>query len=40
MKKENRVFFLSEKNAVANGYRPCKHCMKAKYKTWKNESVL
>jgi methylphosphotriester-DNA--protein-cysteine methyltransferase len=40
MKKANRVFFGSEGSALANGYRPCSHCMKAKYKTWKNEPVL
>lgn len=26
MKKENRVFFASEKEAIENGYRCCKHC--------------
>jgi methylphosphotriester-DNA--protein-cysteine methyltransferase len=26
MKKENRVFFLSWDDAVAEGYRPCKNC--------------
>jgi len=26
MKKENRVFFTSEKEAIENGYRCCKHC--------------
>ncbi len=36
MKKENRVFFRSERQAVKNGYRPCGHCMSAQYKTWKN----
>ena len=28
MKKENRVFFKSEQEAVKLGYRPCKKCMK------------
>ena len=28
MKKGNRVFFISETEAVENGYRPCKHCMR------------
>ncbi len=28
MKPENRVFFSSEKEAIANGFRPCGHCMK------------
>jgi len=26
MKKENRVFFVSWKDAVDAGYRPCKNC--------------
>lgn len=34
MKKENRVFLSSEKEAVENGYRPCGHCMKDTYKDW------
>lgn len=29
MKAENRVFFKSEAEAIAAGYRPCGHCMKA-----------
>ena len=36
MKKENRVFFDSEKEATDKGYRPCGHCMKTKYRKWKN----
>jgi methylphosphotriester-DNA--protein-cysteine methyltransferase len=28
MKKENRVFFRNEKEAIELGYRPCGHCMK------------
>lgn len=28
MKRTNRVFFASEKEALENGYRPCGHCMK------------
>ena len=26
MKKENRVFFHSLKDAIKEGYRPCKNC--------------
>ena len=26
MKKENRVFFLTWEDAIAEGYRPCKNC--------------
>ncbi|KMQ64867.1 metal-binding protein [Chryseobacterium angstadtii] len=37
MKRENRVFFISEKEALENNYRPCGHCMKEKYKLWRNE---
>jgi methylphosphotriester-DNA--protein-cysteine methyltransferase len=36
MKRENRVFFSSEKEAIGNGYRPCGHCMSANYIKWKN----
>lgn len=38
MKKENRIFFISENEALENNYRPCAHCMKAEYKQWKNNS--
>ncbi len=34
LKKENRVFFASENEAIENGFRPCGHCMKTKYKKW------
>jgi methylphosphotriester-DNA--protein-cysteine methyltransferase len=37
MKTENRVFFKSEKEALENNYRPCGHCMREKYKQWKNK---
>jgi methylphosphotriester-DNA--protein-cysteine methyltransferase len=36
MKVENRVFFQNEEEAKAAGYRPCGHCMRAKYLEWKN----
>ncbi|TMM59210.1 metal-binding protein [Maribacter algarum] len=36
MKRENRVFFISEKEALINKYRPCGHCMKMEYKKWKD----
>ncbi len=35
MKRENRVFFSSEKEAIDEGYRPCGHCMKEKYQKWR-----
>ncbi|MEO8766002.1 MAG: Ada metal-binding domain-containing protein [Ginsengibacter sp.] len=37
MKKENRVFFISEDEAIVNGYRPCGHCMKSNYRQWQYE---
>jgi methylphosphotriester-DNA--protein-cysteine methyltransferase len=39
MKKQNRVFFVSEEEALSNGYRPRGHCMKTNYKKWKDEFV-
>ncbi|MCJ7932213.1 MAG: metal-binding protein [Chryseobacterium sp.] len=38
MKRENRIFFISEQEAVLNNYRPCGLCMKEKYKKWKINS--
>ena len=35
MKKENRIFFQSESEALQNGYRPCGHCMRHAYQNWK-----
>lgn len=34
LKRENRIFFSSENEAIKNGYRPCRHCMKTAYKKW------
>jgi methylphosphotriester-DNA--protein-cysteine methyltransferase len=39
MKKENRVFFNSEQEAIDHGFRPCAHCMKMEYKNWKRENT-
>jgi methylphosphotriester-DNA--protein-cysteine methyltransferase len=36
MKRENRVFFLSAEEAIANNYRPCGNCMREQYKRWKD----
>ena len=36
MKRENRVFFSTEYDALQNGYRPCGHCMNQAYQKWKN----
>jgi methylphosphotriester-DNA--protein-cysteine methyltransferase len=30
MKKENRVFFEDEAEAINHGFRPCGNCMKRK----------
>jgi len=35
MKSQNRVFFVSEDEAIAAGFRPCGHCMRAAYTRWK-----
>ncbi|MEQ1585328.1 MAG: Ada metal-binding domain-containing protein [Cyclobacteriaceae bacterium] len=34
MKRQNRVFFVSLKEALQNGYRPCGHCIKKEYQAW------
>lgn len=34
MKKQNRVFFVSETEALKNGYRPCGNCTNKKYHQW------
>ncbi|MFC4232099.1 Ada metal-binding domain-containing protein [Parasediminibacterium paludis] len=36
LKRNNRVFFVSEHPAIQNGYKPCGHCLKAAYQLWKN----
>jgi Adenosine deaminase len=36
MKKENRVFFSGEEEAIKSGYRPCGNCMKTQYNKWKD----
>jgi methylphosphotriester-DNA--protein-cysteine methyltransferase len=35
MRREHRVFFSSDKEAIDEGYRPCGNCMKDDYKIWK-----
>jgi methylphosphotriester-DNA--protein-cysteine methyltransferase len=40
MKKENRVFFASQQEATALGYRPCGQCMKVAYLLWKAANKL
>jgi metal binding Ada-like protein len=34
----NRVFFASEAEALAHGFRPCGHCLRDKYRQWKANS--
>lgn len=36
LKVKNRIFFRSEQEAIQQGYRPCGHCMREKYKLWKS----
>jgi methylphosphotriester-DNA--protein-cysteine methyltransferase len=36
MKRQNRVFFHSESEALAKGFRPCGHCMRIAYRKWKS----
>jgi methylphosphotriester-DNA--protein-cysteine methyltransferase len=35
MKKSNRIFFTSQKQATDLGFRPCAHCLKTNYTFWK-----
>jgi hypothetical protein len=32
---QHRVFFASEVDAIASGYRPCGRCLRDKYLKWK-----
>ena len=36
MHRKNRVFFSDEAAALSLGYRPCGHCMKQAYMSWRN----
>ena len=36
---KNRVFFASEADAIAAGFRPCGRCMPKEYKTWKERAT-
>ncbi|NIF04873.1 metal-binding protein [Chryseobacterium sp. Tr-659] len=38
MKRENRVFFTDEQEALRYHYRPCGHCIRSKYLQWKESS--
>ena len=37
--RSTRVFFADETEAITLGYRPCGHCMREKYKAWRNAIV-
>ncbi len=39
MKEKNRVFFASEEEAVAAGFRPCGNCLRSAYRLWKSAQV-
>lgn len=39
MRRANRVFFSNEREALQNGYRPCGHCLRDKYKEWKTNMI-
>jgi len=39
MKRENRVFFVTEREAVLRGFRPCGKCMLREYRTWRDEII-
>ena len=39
MKRENRVFFSTEKEALKHSFRPCGHCKREEYKKWKSGGV-
>ena len=39
MLRKNRVFFVDEQEAIAQGFRPCGHCMQQAYKKWKDATI-
>ena len=39
MKKENRVFFKNEAEAIEFDFRPCGHCLRDEYVRWKIRSL-
>lgn len=39
MKKENRIFFQNETEAINSGYRPCGHCMAREFQQWKRQEA-
>ena len=39
MKRENRVFFETIRDAEEYGYRPCGSCLNRAYKRWKKDET-
>ena len=39
MKRDNRVFFDSPEDALANGFRPCGLCMRTEYLNWTHGNI-
>ena len=39
MKRENRVFFSTETEAIDHQFRPCGYCIPVAYKNWTNGLV-
>jgi len=37
MKKENRLFFEDQNEAILAGFRPCGRCMREEFKIWKQQ---
>jgi methylphosphotriester-DNA--protein-cysteine methyltransferase len=40
MKRENRVFFTDEHEALTLNFRPCGHCLPEKYRKWKLKRAI
>ncbi|MEJ0054914.1 MAG: Ada metal-binding domain-containing protein [Bacteroidota bacterium] len=36
MKRGHRVFFKDEAEAISSGFRPCGHCMRESYLSWRD----
>jgi methylphosphotriester-DNA--protein-cysteine methyltransferase len=40
MKRQNRVFFSTEQDALTAGYRPCGYCLREKYLKWMSKDQV
>jgi len=38
MLRKNRIFFKTETEAIRSGFRPCGHCLHARYMAWRNKN--